>query len=185
MFRRLNSLLRPSISILGGGPIGSSIALHLCEKGFTNVTVIERDMTYKHASSMLSAGGIRQQFSLPENIFMSKYSADFLKKAALESKADSTIPDVQFHNNGYLFLASPTNEALFKKVNKTQKDCGISYIDLLSSSELKAKIPWISTEGVSLASYGGTEGGEGYFDPYALVMYMKKKVYLSKVYTPI
>ena len=187
MLRRLKSVAisKPSITILGGGPVGSSIALHLCEKGFTSVTVIERDASYKHASSMLSAGGIRQQFSLSENILMSKYSADFIKKASLESKADSTIPDVQFHNNGYLFLAAPTNEALFQKVSKTQQDCGISYIDLLSPSELKAEFPWISTEGVSLASYGGTEGGEGYFDPYALVMYMKKKVYFSQIYTSL
>ena len=179
MFRRLNSTSKSktSIAILGGGPIGSSIALHLCQKGYKNVTVIDRDLSFKSTSSVLSAGGIRQQFSLPENILMSKYSADFIIKAALESKSDSNIPDVQFHNNGYLFLASPTNEALFKKVNQTQQDSGISYINLLSSSELKARFPWISTEGVSLASYGGTDGGEGYFDPYALVMYMKKKVY--------
>ena len=185
MFRRLNSTSKSktSIAILGGGPIGSSIALHLCQKGYKNVTVIDRDLSFKSTSSVLSAGGIRQQFSLPENILMSKYSADFIIKAALESKSDSNIPDVQFHNNGYLFLASPTNEALFKKVNQTQQDTGISYINLLMPSELKAKFPWISTDGLSSASYGGTEGGEGYFDPYALVMYMKKKVYFSQVYT--
>ena len=29
---------------------------------------------------MLSAGGIRQQFSVPENIKMSMYGAEFIKK---------------------------------------------------------------------------------------------------------
>ena len=43
------------------------------------IAVIERDKTYQSCSAMLSAGGIRQQFSVPENIEMSKYGAEFLK----------------------------------------------------------------------------------------------------------
>ena len=43
------------------------------------IAVIERDRTYQSCSAMLSAGGIRQQFSVPENIQMSIYGADFLK----------------------------------------------------------------------------------------------------------
>jgi hypothetical protein len=42
--------------------------------------VIEKDPTYTHASTPLSVGGIRQQFSLPENIHMSKYGAAFIKE---------------------------------------------------------------------------------------------------------
>ena len=41
--------------------------------------MIERDNTYRIASASLSAGGIRQQFSLPENIKMCIYGAEFLK----------------------------------------------------------------------------------------------------------
>lgn len=43
------------------------------------IAVIERDKTYQSCSAMLSAGGIRQQFSVPENIRMSMYGAEFLK----------------------------------------------------------------------------------------------------------
>lgn len=38
-----------------------------------------RRRQYSQASSVLSAGGIRQQFSLPENICLSLASADFLR----------------------------------------------------------------------------------------------------------
>ena len=41
--------------------------------------VVERDTSYAHASAMLSAGGIRQQFSLPVNIQLSLYGVDFLR----------------------------------------------------------------------------------------------------------
>ena len=42
--------------------------------------VVERDTSYAHASAMLSAGGIRQQFSLPVNIQLSLYGVDFLRR---------------------------------------------------------------------------------------------------------
>ena len=44
------------------------------------IAVIERDKSYQKCSAMLSAGGIRQQFSVPENIQMSMYGAEFIKK---------------------------------------------------------------------------------------------------------
>jgi hypothetical protein len=43
------------------------------------IAVIERDKTYQSCSAMLSAGGIRQQFSVPENVKMSMYGAEFIK----------------------------------------------------------------------------------------------------------
>lgn len=36
-------------------------------------------LQYSQASTVLSAGGIRQQFSLPENIHLSLASADFMR----------------------------------------------------------------------------------------------------------
>ena len=56
---------------------------------------------------MLSVGGLRQQFSLPENIQMSLYGAEFLRKSKkLLSGEGLECPDVQFHPYGYLFLAT-------------------------------------------------------------------------------
>ena len=93
-----------------GGVVGCSIAYWLKQRGHDNglnVVVVERDPTYTRASTVLSVGGLRQQFSLPENIQMSLFGAEFLRKSKkLLSGEGLEGPDVQFHPHGYLFLAS-------------------------------------------------------------------------------
>ena len=71
------------VLVVGGGAMGSSIAWHLAsDPGFTgSVVVIERDPTYARASSALSASSIRQQFSTPLNIHLSRYGIGFLRQA--------------------------------------------------------------------------------------------------------
>lgn len=178
--RRLQYSADQVIHVIGGGPVGSSVALHLCRQGFKKVNVIERDNTYKIASSMLSAGGIRQQFSLKENILISIYGAEFLRAATLEAKADSDLPDVQFHEHGYLFLA--TKDALLKQNHQTQVDAGIDWIKLYDKQQLSKLFPWLNNDGLSLGSYSHEK--EGYFDPWAFVAYMKHKAMaLGATYT--
>jgi FAD-dependent oxidoreductase domain-containing protein 1 len=98
------------IVIIGGGIMGCSIAYWLKQRGHDNglrVIVVERDPNYTRASTVLSVGGLRQQFSLPENIQMSLFGAEFLRNAKrLLSGENLEGPDVQFHPYGYLFLAT-------------------------------------------------------------------------------
>ena len=62
------------IVIIGGGIMGSSIAYNLANDGFDgSILVIEKDRTYEFSTTTLSAGGVREQFSLPENIRISQY----------------------------------------------------------------------------------------------------------------
>ena len=66
------------IVIIGGGIIGSSIAYHLArDRRAGTIAVIERDITYSKATTPRGSGGIRQLFSLPENIEMARYGLDF------------------------------------------------------------------------------------------------------------
>ena len=52
-------------------------------------------------------GGIRQQFSLPENVELSLFGADFLRQSKrLLYTHGVDLPDVNFQPHGYLFLAS-------------------------------------------------------------------------------
>lgn len=80
--------------IVGGGTMGSSIALHLAQMGHQNIAVIEQDPCYRRASSLLSACGMRQQFSLKENILLSKYGADFIKNTA-PLAVNGVAPDIK------------------------------------------------------------------------------------------
>jgi NADPH-dependent 2,4-dienoyl-CoA reductase/sulfur reductase-like enzyme len=54
--------------IIGGGPVGLSVAYHLASRyrdgDGSGIVVVERDPTYARSSATLSAGGIRQQVSV-------------------------------------------------------------------------------------------------------------------------
>ena len=72
--------MRNNITIIGGGIIGTSIAYHLARTGKAgNVMVVERDRTYAEAATPRGSGGIRQLFSLPENIAMAQFGLSFYK----------------------------------------------------------------------------------------------------------
>ena len=121
---------------------------------------------------MLSAGGIRQQFSVEENILMSIYGAHFIKNVDKDLIVDGHVPDVQFHENGYLFLA--TNDAVLPKNLTVQHKCGANWISLLEPDSLESKFPWLNVDGLSVGSYSSSN--EGYFDPWEFVHAMKRKV---------
>ena len=98
---------RYDVAIVGGGAIGSSIAYFLASNpAFTgSIAVIERDSTYRTASSALSASSIRQQFSTPTNIALSRFGLEFLRGIGRTLVVDGEAPDVGFREPGYLFLA--------------------------------------------------------------------------------
>ncbi|MED6275936.1 FAD-dependent oxidoreductase domain-containing protein 1, partial [Characodon lateralis] len=145
------------IVIVGGGVVGWSIAYWLKQKEKLSrgmrVLVVERDPTYSQASTVLSAGGIRQQFSLPENIHLSLASADFMRNINEHLSVVNEDPvDLQFNQSGYLFLASEEVAHIMEQNYDTQRLAGAK-VSLLSPQQVKKKFPWINTEGVVLASY--------------------------------
>ncbi|CAL1295055.1 unnamed protein product [Larinioides sclopetarius] len=161
--------------IIGGGIMGSSIAYALKNRAPDSfeVTVIERDPKYTRSSSALSVGGIRQQFSLEENIKLSLYSADFLRNVKQHlSVLDDDPPDIQFQPQGYLFLASEDGVEQMLRNHKLQKEIGAK-VELLKPAHLKQKFPWLNLDGIAMGSYGFEN--EGWFDPWALLSAFKKK----------
>ncbi|KAG7515237.1 FAD-dependent oxidoreductase domain-containing protein 1 [Solea senegalensis] len=168
---------RADIVIVGGGVVGWSIAYWLKQKervrGALKVVVLEKDPTYAQASTVLSAGGIRQQFSLPENIHLSLASADFMRNINdYLGVLDEEPIDLQFNHSGYLFLASEDVAHIMEENYSTQRDAGAK-VSLLSPTQLKEKFPWINTDGVVLASYGLEN--EGWFDPWTLLNAFRRK----------
>ncbi len=151
------------VLIIGGGAMGSSIAYHLtADPNFTGrVAVIERDPTYIRASSALSASSIRQQFSTPLNIRLSRYGVDFVRQAP-----EVLGVDLGLKEPGYLFLASKAGEAVLRANNAVQRAEGCS-VELLEPAALAQRFPWLSTEGLTLASHG--TANEGWFDGPSLM----------------
>ncbi|HEU0223317.1 MAG TPA: FAD-binding oxidoreductase [Paracoccaceae bacterium] len=148
------------ILIIGGGIMGASLAWWLTrgEKP-PEVTVLERDLTLAKSSTMLSAASIRQQFSTPENIRLSRFGWDFLMRAG-----ETLGEDVSLRRRGYLVLAGPEGaEALRQNVAVQQAEGAATA--LLAPGEIAARFPWLSVEGIALGALGRDEG---WFDPAAL-----------------
>jgi FAD-dependent oxidoreductase domain-containing protein 1 len=152
------------VAIIGGGAMGSAIAVHLLEDpAFDgNVALIERDPTFRRASSALSAASIRRQFSTPENIRMSAFSFGWLRDRL----------DVGLHEAGYLYLASRETAPILEENHEVQVMQGADVV-LLSPDELTRRFPWLATDGIGLGSLGCS--GEGWFDGYALVQGLRKR----------
>lgn len=163
------------VLVVGGGAMGSSIAYHLKEKarGGLNVVVVEEDPGYKKASTVLSVGGIRQQFSIPENIQLSLYGMEFLRHSPelLEVEGLDT-PDIQFNPNGYLTLASEEGYEQLRQNYELQIDVGAK-VSFLNKTELSNMYPWLNVSGVEAGVLG--RENEGWFDPWSLLIGLQRK----------
>lgn len=162
------------VVIVGGGVIGSSIAYFLAASPDFDgrIAVVERDPTYETASTPRSAGGIRQQFSTPENIRMSQFAAQFVAEVEERLSVDGDTPALSFRQNGYLFLASEEGAAVLRENHAVQTAHGASVV-LMSPAELEARFDWISTDGIVQGSLGLAD--EGWIDPYALLQGFRRK----------
>ena len=161
--------MKSDVVVIGGGVMGSSVAYQLkSDPAFSgSVTVIERDPTYATASSALSASSIRQQFSTPLNIHLSRFGIGFLRRAH-----ELLGVDLGLKEPGYLFLASPAGEPVLRANHAIQKGEGCA-VELLDPAALRSRFPWISDEGVVLASHG--IANEGWFDGPALMQAFRRK----------
>src|SRR6266702_8441310 len=81
--------------VAGSGAMGASVAYHLALLGADEVVVAERGELVS-GSTARAMGGVRQQFSAPEEVVLARESIEFL--AALGPEF--------FRQVGYLFLAT-------------------------------------------------------------------------------
>lgn len=161
---------RADVVIVGGGIVGSAVAYFLSsDLAFRGrIAIIERDTSYRDSSTARSAGGLRQQFSTPENIALSQFTLETIRnlKARFGDGAD-----VAFREQGYLILASADGAGLLADNVALQRSMGAD-IALLKPTELAARFPWLSTEGVAAGAFG--QSGEGWFDPPSLGTLFRK-----------
>lgn len=166
---------RYDVAIVGGGVIGSAVAYFLLsDSEFSGrVAVIERDPSYRQASSALSASAIRQQFSTPDNVRMSRFGIEFLRDIEHHLAVDEgDRVDVELKEGGYLYLATAEYEPVMRENHEVQRAEGAD-VALLTPDELAARFPWMSLDGVVLGSLGLS--GEGWFDGYGLMRALRRK----------
>lgn len=162
------------VVIVGGGAVGSAAAYFLAaEAGFSgSVVVVERDPTYARASTPLSAGGIRQQFSIRENVEIGLFARDFIGGAGELLAVDGESPELGFVEGGYLFLATPEGRAVLAENHALQIAAGAA-IAWLEPGALAARFPWLNAQGLGAGTFG--ERGEGWLDPNTLLQALKRK----------
>lgn len=163
------------VLIVGGGVMGSSVAFFLAssERGpGLRIGVVEPDPAYATSSTALSVGGIRQQFSTPENIRLSLFGAHFFREAVHLLATEEQGPDLGFVENGYLLLASPAGFETLRRNHSLQTSLGAE-ISLLAPGDLQHRFPWLHTP--DLAGGGMGIRGEGWVDPHALLQAFRKK----------
>lgn len=162
------------VVIIGGGVIGSAVAYFLAAhpRFQGRVTVLERDPSYTHASSALSASSIRQQFSTPLNIQMSQFGIAFLRDLHQHLAVDGELPELALSEHGYLYLATEGGAATLRENHEIQRAEQVD-VALLNQDALKQKFPWLNVDDLAIGSLGLS--GEGWFDGYALLMAFRRK----------
>lgn len=166
--------------IIGGGVIGSSIAYHLANDGFDGrIGVFEKDPTYEKASTTLSVGGIRRQFSTEVNVRICQYSLSFYREFGERMEVNGERPEIDFKPRGYLFLGNERNWPLLVKHQAFQKSLGVE-TQLLDIEETLKIIPDLYTEDLIGSSFSP---GDGYMDPHSTLQgFIKKAKHLGVIY---
>lgn len=162
------------VVIVGGGIIGSACAYFLAShKSFDGtIAVIERDSSYEFASTPRSCGGVRQQFTTPENIRISQFTTEFLARIDEFLTVDGEVPDVNFRENGYLFLGTEDMVPAMKRIHDIQRREGAP-VEFLEAGALRSKFDWLNTSDIACASYGFAH--EGWIDPFSLLQAFRRK----------
>jgi len=161
------------VLIVGGGVMGAALAYFLRQRDPTvGVTVIERDPTYREASSALSAASIRQQYTTPLNIAIAKRSLAILREVPERLSVDEEVIDLGFIEAGYLYLANATQAPGLERASRIQQAAGAD-VARLDAAALAARYPWMRVDDLALGTLGCS--GEGWFDGWALLQAFVRK----------
>jgi glycine/D-amino acid oxidase-like deaminating enzyme len=150
------------VLVIGGGVIGSSVAWHLRDGGYTGrIVVVERDRSYQRASSFLAMGGIRQQFCTAVTVRMVQHSVSFWKQFDARMGTPDARPRAWFRQRGYLFLANAaTAPALMQRFEQERRAGAV--VQMLAPDDIRRIVPdaWLDD-----IVFGVLGPDDGYADP--------------------
>jgi glycine/D-amino acid oxidase-like deaminating enzyme len=157
------------VVIVGGAIMGSFCAWSLRQSGFRGpVTVVEKDPTYRFASTALSAAGIRTQFGTSENIRMSLFAAAMLRDIKAVFGEDA---DVGYREQGYLILGRPEQAQERAAAAALQRTEGADIL-VLDRHALEARFPGIRFDDIGVGTLGVRH--EGWFDAWSLLSLVRR-----------
>lgn len=160
--------------IVGGAMIGSSVAWWTARdpafKG--RILVVERDPSYRWASTTHTNSCIRQQFGTEINIRISRFGAEFIRNFR-DFMQDAEAPEIALHAFGYMYLAgTPAMAERLRANQRLQASLGAA-TRILTPDEIAAEYPFYDLEGVILGSHNPVD--EGYFDGGTMFDWFRRK----------
>lgn len=161
------------VAIIGGGAMGAAAAFWLTrmQPGIA-VRVIERDPTHARAATALSLASVRQQFSTPVNVAISRFAIGFIRDFARWIGPAGGVPDLGLVENGYLFLTDrPEGAAAMAELAAMQRRLGAA-TEVLDPPALSTRFPWIDNTGLAAGSFGPRD--EGWFDNMGLLAGLRR-----------
>ncbi|MDE3123063.1 MAG: FAD-binding oxidoreductase [Paracoccaceae bacterium] len=156
------------VVIVGGAVMGASSAYWLTRLSpGLRVLVVEMDPTYARSATALSVASVRQQFSNPVNVAVSRFGVAFIRDFQQALGHDVGIASLGLKENGYLFLTGDASgRARLERLAAMQRDEGAA-TEVLTPEQITARFPWLSVEDVTAGAFGPRD--EGWFDNMGLL----------------
>ncbi|MDW4547758.1 FAD-binding oxidoreductase [Defluviimonas sp. D31] len=151
------------VVIVGGAVTGAATAWWLLGMApDLRVLVVEKDPTYARAATALSVASVRQQFSNPVNVMISRFGAAFIRDFGARIGPEGGVPSLGLKENGYLFLTgTESGAAVLEELAEMQRGLGAA-TEVLGRAELARRYPWMQLDDVVAGSIGARD--EGWFD---------------------
>jgi glycine/D-amino acid oxidase-like deaminating enzyme len=166
---------RYDVVLIGGGIIGSSVAMGLAERG-VRAAVVDIDLSGRLSSSEKNAGGVRATWWQPVNIRLCEASIHYYERIRAE---------VGFRQKGYLWLCDDETWPKANEHLELQRSLGHS-IEPLTPAEVSRRVPEIDRlEGLAGATFSPSDG---LINPNLLKEHYRARsrelgaVYLDRVY---
>jgi len=139
--------------IIGGGIAGCAVAYYLAAEGETDILLVEAG-ELGSGSTGGSFGGVRQQFSTPLEIELSRRGLEFWRSA--ERVFDAPVT---WHANGYLFMTGqPEIMAKLAEAAALQREMGLTDVHVLDAEQIREVVPWVATDGLLGATHTPNDG---------------------------
>ncbi|MDH3667631.1 MAG: FAD-binding oxidoreductase [Paracoccaceae bacterium] len=166
------ALQKHDIAVIGGGIVGSAIAYFLARTGRVGeIAVIEPDPTYEFAATPAANGGIRQLFSLPENIRMAQFGLEFYANFHRELAMEDLPADIGFRRRGYLFVSDGGDHDTMEANHRLQVALG-ARVDALDTDALRRRFPSVNSSDIALAVHSPDDA---WINPHAALMGFRAK----------